>query len=141
MPEKKDEKKAPGIRKDLRCKVVPEASSEHDKVDSSHEGEEEEEEDAPSGKDEGSGEADPGAGKGPRCRAVIPLSSEGIRKRSYLPPPGREEEESHPRREGWGVQEGEGPTSGLLRHGRSQRGGVATQGESPSAIVSVCILS
>ena len=53
VPEKKAEKKAPGIRKGLRRKVVPEASSEDDEADSSHEGEEEEEEDAPSRKDEG----------------------------------------------------------------------------------------
>ena len=97
MPEKKDEKKAPGIRKDLRCKVVPEASSEHDKVDSSHEGEEEEEEDTPSVKDEGSEEVGQGAGKGPRRRAVIPLSSYddesnsshggGGNQEEMLPPP------------------------------------------------------
>ena len=49
--EKKAGKKAPGIRKGLRRKVVPEASSEDDEAHSSHEGEEEEEEDAPSGKD------------------------------------------------------------------------------------------
>ena len=41
VPEKKAEKKAPGIRKGLRGKVVPEASSEDDDADSSHEGEEE----------------------------------------------------------------------------------------------------
>ena len=85
VPKKKAEKKAPGTRKDLRCKVVPEASSEDDEAHSSHEGEEEQEEekDAPSGRDEGPEEAD---------------------------------------------------------HG-SSRGGVAAQGEAPSAIVSVRILS
>ena len=42
-PEKKAYKKAPGIRKGLQRKVAPEASSEDDEADSSHEGEEEEE--------------------------------------------------------------------------------------------------
>ena len=53
---------------------MPEASSEDDEAHSSHEGEQEE--DAPSGKDEGPGEADQGAGKGPRRKAIIPLSSD-----------------------------------------------------------------
>ena len=57
VSEKKAEKKAPGIRKGLRCKVVPEASSKDDEADSSHEGEEEEEEDTSYGKDEASGKA------------------------------------------------------------------------------------
>ena len=52
-PEKKADKKAPGIRKGLRCKVVPEASLEDDEAHSSPEGEEEEEEAAPSGEDGG----------------------------------------------------------------------------------------
>ena len=76
VPEKKAEKKAPRIRKVLQRKVVPEASSEDDEADSYHEGEEEEEEDAPSGKDEGPREADQGGGKGPRCKAIIPFSSD-----------------------------------------------------------------
>ena len=46
VPEKKAEKKAPGTRKGLRRKVMPEASSEDDKAHSSPEGEEEEEEEA-----------------------------------------------------------------------------------------------
>ena len=45
-PEMKAEKKAPGTRKGLRRKVVPEASSEDDEANSSPEGEEEGE-DAP----------------------------------------------------------------------------------------------
>ena len=57
-PEKKADKKASGIRKGLRRKVAPAASSEDDETHSSHEGEEEEEEDAPSEKAEGPGEAD-----------------------------------------------------------------------------------
>ena len=76
VPEKTAEKKAAGIRKGLRRKVVPEASSEDDEAHSSHEGEEEEEEDTPFGEDEGPGEADRGGDKGPRRRAVIPLSSD-----------------------------------------------------------------
>ena len=40
VPEKKAEKKAPGTRKGLHRKVVPEASSEDDEAHSSHEGEE-----------------------------------------------------------------------------------------------------
>ena len=68
VPEKKAEKKAPGIRKGLRRKVVPEASSEDDEAHSSPEGEEEEEEEGttPPGEGEGPEKADQGAGKGPR---------------------------------------------------------------------------
>ena len=40
VPEKKADKKAPGIRKGLRHKVAPEASSEDDETHSSLEGEE-----------------------------------------------------------------------------------------------------
>ena len=40
VPKKKAEKKAPGTRKGLRRKVVPEASSGDDEAHSSHEGEE-----------------------------------------------------------------------------------------------------
>ena len=39
-PEKTADKKAPGIRKGLRCKVAPEASSEDNRAHSSPEGEE-----------------------------------------------------------------------------------------------------
>ena len=76
-PEKKANKKAPGIQKGLRRKVAPEASSEDDEAHSSPEGEEEEEEEAvPSGKDEGPERADQGARRGPRRKAVIPSSSD-----------------------------------------------------------------
>ena len=97
VPEKKAEKKAPRIRKGLRRKVVPEASSEDDEAHSSHEGEEEEEEDAPSGKDEGPGDADQGAGKGPRCKAVIPLSSDDDETDSSRGGGGNQEEIPPPR--------------------------------------------
>ena len=62
-PEKKAEKKAPGTRKGLRRKVVPEASSEDDEAHSSPEGEEEEEEAAPSGEDGGPRRQTRGPGK------------------------------------------------------------------------------
>ena len=72
----------------------------------------------------------------------IPLAEAGgIRKRFYLPPLGGEEEEGRLCGGGWDVQEGKGVPSRLLHHDRSQRGGVAAQGEAPSAIVSVRILS
>ena len=51
--ENKADKKAPGIRKGLRRKVAPEASSEDDEAHSSPEGEEEEEGATPSGEDVG----------------------------------------------------------------------------------------
>ena len=52
-PKKKAEKKAPGTRKGLRRKVVPDASSEDDEAHSSHEGEEEKERVAPPEEAEG----------------------------------------------------------------------------------------
>ena len=95
--EKKAAKKAPGIRKGLRRKVAPEASSEDDEAHSSPEGEEaEEEEAAPSGKDEGPKRVDQGTRRGPRCKAVIPLSSDddeidssrgGVGNQEEIPPP------------------------------------------------------
>ena len=97
MLEKKAEKKATGTRNGLRRRVTPEASSEDDEAHSSHEEEEEEEEDAPSGKDEGSGEADQGAGKGPRCKAVIPLSSDDDESDSSRGGGGNQEEILPPR--------------------------------------------
>mgnify|MGYP000950010713 CR=1 FL=1 len=100
VPEKKADKKAPGIRKGLRRKVVPEASSEDDEADSSHEGEEEEEEDAPSGKDEGPGEADQGAGKGPRRKAIIPTSSNNDDETDSSRGGGGKQEETLPPRTG-----------------------------------------
>ena len=63
--EKKAEKKAPGTRKGLRHKVVPEASSEEDEAHSSPEGEEEKERDAPPEEAEGTKRANPGKRKGP----------------------------------------------------------------------------
>ena len=74
-PEKKADKKAPGTRKGLRSKVA-QASSEDDEAHSCPEGEEEEEQDAPSGKDGGPKTANQGARRGPRRKAVIPLSSD-----------------------------------------------------------------
>ena len=63
VPEKKAEKKAPGTRKGLRHKVVPDASSEDYEAHSSLEGEEEEERAAPSGEDEGPKKAAQGTKK------------------------------------------------------------------------------
>ena len=108
-PEKKADKKAPGIRKGLRRKVAPEASSEDDEAHSSPEGEEEEEEAAPSGKDEGPERADQGARRGPRRKAVIPslsdevealssLEAGGSKKKLYLPALGRRKRGKPPRR-------------------------------------------
>ena len=75
-PEKKADKKAPGTRKGLRSKVV-QASSEYDEAQSSPEGEEEEEEEAtPSTNDGGPEMTDQGGRRGPRHKAVIPLSSD-----------------------------------------------------------------
>ena len=75
-PYKAPEKKAPGARKGLRRKVVPDASSEDDEAHSSPKGEEEEERATPSGEDEGPREAAQGTGKCPRRKVVIPSSSE-----------------------------------------------------------------
>ena len=94
-PERKADKKAPGIRKGLRRKVT-QASSEDDKAHSSLEGEEEVEEAAPSRKDGGPETANQGARRGPRRKAVIPLSSddeeadsslEGEEEQGETPPP------------------------------------------------------
>ena len=52
-PEKKAEKKAPGTRKGLQHKVVPEASSDDKEAHSSPKGEEEEEGASPSREDGG----------------------------------------------------------------------------------------
>ena len=99
VPEKKAEKKAPGTRKGLRRKVVPEASSEDDEAHSTPEGEEEEEEEAPSGKDEGPEEADQGAGRGPRRKAVIPTSFDDDEADSSRGGGGKQEETLPPRTE------------------------------------------
>ena len=73
-PEKKAEKKAPGTRKGLRCKVIPDTSSEDDEAHSPHEGEEQKEKEraAPSGEAEGPKRAAQGTRKGPRRKAIIP---------------------------------------------------------------------
>ena len=119
-PEKKADKKAPGARKGLRNKVA-QASSEDDEAHSSPEGEEEEEKEeaAPSGKDEGPERADQGTRRGPRRKAVIPLSSDDDEADSSRGG-GEEQEETPPPCTGrdWDVQEGKGVPSGLLRHRR-----------------------
>ena len=120
VPEKKAEKKAPGTRKGLRHKVVPEASSEDDEAHSSPEGEEEEEEGAaPSGKDEGPEKADQGAGKGPGRKAVIPSSSDDDEADSSRRG-GGEQEETLPLCTG-GRKRGKPPRRGRLGCPRRER--------------------
>ena len=103
------EKKAPGTRKGLRRKVVPDPSSEDDEAHSSHEGEEEKERAIPSGEAEGTKRAAQGTRKGPRCKAVIGSSSEddeadssrggrGVMKKFHLPALGRRRKGKPPRR-------------------------------------------
>ena len=96
-PEKKADKKAPRIRKGLRRKVAPEASSEDDEAHSFPEGEEEEDGTTPPGEGEGPEKADQGAGKGPRCKAVIPTSSDDDEADSSRGDGGKQEETLPPR--------------------------------------------
>ena len=116
-PEKKADKKAPGIRKGLRRKVVLEASSEDDEAHSSPEGEEEEA--APSGKDGGPEMADQGARRGPRRKAVIPLSSDHDEADSSRESGGKQEETPPPRI--GGRKRGRPPRWGRLGRPRRER--------------------
>ena len=59
---------------------------------------------------------------------------------SSLPPPsrGRQEKEGRPNRGGRRVQEGKDPPSGLLHDGCLHRRRVATQGQAPGEVISIC---
>ena len=110
--EKNAEKKAPGTRKGLRRKVVPDASSEDDEAHSSPEVEEEEERAAPSGEDGRMGglrRQTSGPGRAPvvrpsyhrrpkRTRWIPPLEAGGNMKKLCLPALGRRRRGKPPRR-------------------------------------------
>ena len=109
-PEKKADKKAPGIRKGLRRKVAPESSSEDDKAHSSHEGEESKKKASPTEGGEGSKKAAAGTRKGLRRQAVVDSSSE-------------DDEEDSPLKTGENVKKCPLPALGRRRKGKPPRRG------------------
>ena len=103
-PEKKAEKKAPGTRKGLRCKVVPDASSEDDEAHSSPEGEEDEDGDALSREHGGlrmrarGPRRVPGARPSYPRRPIPPAEAGGNTKKLCLPALGRRRRGKPPQR-------------------------------------------